>query len=359
MSAFFIVASLVLWLMQVTVGTWLFWAFPQIGWKWPAAVLPVVMTLFFRFAMEYTRAHWGTWESALYYLAYTWAGLVFLAFCICAVCAVVQWGLFFFHVQARTWLGPVSVGLMLAAAVLAVYGGVSTPRIKHISVTVPGAPKMKLALLSDTHLGIGVSLKRFDKALKRLEAEQPDALLVLGDIFEYGPNRSAYARRLAQVKTPLGSYGVFGNHEYYVGYENSKNFFKEAGITLLENASVQMPNGVTVAGVKDVRTAGVSAEDVQRLLARADAAQPLIYLSHTPLYAEEAASAGADLMFSGHTHNGQIFPFNYLVRLQFPRVYGLFDVEGMKFYITSGTFYWGIPLRFLAPAEIPIVEVNA
>ena len=359
MSAFFIVASLVLWLMQVTVGTWLFWAFPQIGWKWPAAVLPVVMTLFFRFAMEYTRAHWGTWESALYYLAYTWAGLVFLAFCICAVCAVVQWGLFFFHVQARTWLGPVSVGLMLAAAVLAVYGGVSTPRIKHISVTVPGAPKMKLALLSDTHLGIGVSLKRFDKALKRLEAEQPDALLVLGDIFEYGPNRSAYARRLAQVKTPLGSYGVFGNHEYYVGYENSKNFFKEAGITLLENASVQMPNGVTVAGVKDVRTAGVSAEDVQRLLARADAAQPLIYLSHTPLYAEEAAASGADLMFSGHTHNGQIFPFNYLVRLQFPRVYGLFDVEGMKFYITSGTFYWGIPLRFLAPAEIPIVEVNA
>ena len=98
---------------------------------------------------------------------------------------------------------------------------------------------------------------------------------------------------------------------------------------------------------------------MRQLLARAEASRPLIYLSHTPLYAEEAAAAGADLMFSGHTQNGQIFPFNYLVRLQFPRVYGLFDVQGMKFYITSGIFYWGIPLRFLAPAEIPIIEVNA
>ena len=358
MSAFFIVASVVLWLMQVTVGSWLFWAFPQIGWKVPVALLPVLMTVFFRFSMEYTRSHWGAWEGVLYYVAYTWAGLVFLAFCICAVCAVVQGMLCLFHTNTRAWLGPVSVGLMVAAAVLAIYGGVSTPKVKRISVSIPGAPKMKLALLSDAHLGVGVSLKRFDKALARLEAERPDALLVLGDIFEYGPNRSAYAKRLAQVQTPLGSYGVFGNHEYYVGYENSKNFYKEAGVTLLENETAQLSNGVTVAGVKDVRTAHVSAEQVRQLLAQADASNLLIYLSHTPLYAEEAAAAGADLMFSGHTHNGQIFPFNYLVRLQFPRVYGLFDVAQMKFYITSGLFYWGIPLRFLAPAEIPIIEVN-
>ena len=292
MSAFFIVASVVLWLMQVTVGAWLFWLFPQIGWKIPVAVLPVLLTVFFRFSMEYTRAHWGAWESVLYYMAYAWAGLIFLAFCICAVCALVQWVLFFFHVNIRSWLGWVSVGLMLLAAALAVYGGISTPRVKHISVSVPGAPKMKLALLSDAHLGIGVSLNRFDKALQRLEAEEPDVLFVLGDIFEYGPNRSAYAKRLAQVQTPLGTYGVFGNHEYYVGYENSKNFFIDSGITLLENETVQMPNGVAVAGVKDVRTARVSAQDVQTLLQQTDSARLLIYLSHTPLYAEEAAAAG-------------------------------------------------------------------
>lgn len=359
MSAFFIVASVVLWLMQVTVGAWLYFAFPQIGWKIPVAAVPLVMTVLFRFFMEYTRTHWGTWESWAYYLAYTWAGLVFLAFCICAVCAVVQWVLGFMQVQARAWLGPVSLVLIGVTACMAVYGGVSAPRIKRVSVTVPGAPKMRLALLSDAHLGVGVSLNRLDKALKRLEAERPDALLVLGDIFEYGPHREQYAKRLAQVKTPLGSYGVFGNHEYYVGYDNSKSFFEQADIRLLQNEIALMPNGVQVAGVKDVRTARVSEQDVQNLLKSADASKPLIYLSHTPLYAEAARSAGADMMFSGHTHNGQIFPFNYLVRLQFSRVYGLFDVDGMPFYITSGIFYWGIPLRFLAPAEIPIIEVNA
>lgn len=358
MSAFFIVASVVLWLMQVTVGAWLFFVFPQIGWKMPVAVLPVVMTCLFRFFMEYTRTHWGVWESWAYYLSYTWAGLIFLAFCICAGCALLQWILFFFHINLRAWLGPVSVGLMAVSGVMAVYGGVSLPRVKHISVTIPDAPQMKLAVLSDAHLGIGVSLSRFDKAMQRLEAEKPDVLLVLGDIFEYGPNRSAYAQRLAKVKTPLGSYGVFGNHEYYVGYENSKRFYQEAGITLLENESIQLPNEVQIAGVKDVRTARVTAQDVARVMEQADVSKPLIYLSHTPLYAEEAAAGGVDLMLSGHTHNGQIFPFNYLVRLQFPRVYGLFNLQQMSFYITSGLFYWGIPLRFLAPSEIPIIEVN-
>ena len=219
-------------------------------------------------------------------------------------------------------------------------------------------PKMKIALLSDSHLGLGVSLKRFDRALARLEAEKPDVLFALGDIFEYGPNRLAYAQRLARFSAPLGKYGVLGNHEYYVGYGDSKEFFKEAGLTLLENNTATLSNGIQVAGLKDIHTAHVTPQEIAAVLNTLDKNQPTILLSHTPKYAEVAAENGANLMFSGHTHNGQIWPFNYLVRLQFPRVYGLFDVNGMKFYITSGMFYWGIPLRFLAPAELPIIEVN-
>ena len=181
---------------------------------------------------------------------------------------------------------------------------------------------------------------------------------MLGDVFEYGQNSAAYAERLKNFSAPLGKYGVLGNHEYYVGYGDSLEFYKQAGITLLQNELAQLPNGVQVAGLKDIRTAGVSAQEAVQLLQQANANRPLILLSHTPLYAEQAAANGTDLMFSGHTHNGQLWPFMYLVKLQFPRVYGLFDVDGMKFYITSGMFYWGIPLRLFAPAELPIVEVN-
>lgn len=349
---------LVLWGMQAAVGLWLYFSFPAIGWKIPAGVLPILLTGFILFGLSYTRTHYGTWDQLLYLAAYTWFGLAFLAFCISALFAMVQWILFFFHVNLRVWLGPISLLVMGIVFFVSLWGAIAGPRIKRIAVSVPHAPKMKIALLSDSHLGMGVSLNRFDKALKKMENENPDVLFVLGDVFEYGPNKEAYAARLAKVRPPLGVWGVFGNHEYYTGYENSLQFYKDAKITLLQNELSVLENGVQVAGVKDIRTARVTKADLQELLTQADKEKTLVLLSHTPLYAEEAAAGGSSLMFSGHTHNGQIFPFNGLVRLQFPRVYGLHEVEKMKFYITSGMFYWGIPLRFLAPAEIPIIEVN-
>lgn len=355
---FLLIMTFVLWGMQAVNGAWLFIAFPRLGWKIPAGVVPLLLTAFILFGMSYTRTHEGALTGALYYASYICFGLVFLAFCISAACVFLSWILQFFHITARAWLGPASLAVMGVVFALSLWGGFSTPRVKRIPVTVPGAPKMKIALVSDSHVGMGVSLSRFDKALRKIEAERPDVIFLLGDIFEYGPGLKKYAARLKQTNPPLGIYGVFGNHEYYVGYDHSKMLFKEAGVNLLENQTAALANGVQVAGVKDARTARVTARDVTDLLAQTDPEKPLVFLSHTPVYAEEAAAAGADLMFSGHTHNGQIFPFKYLVKLQFPRVYGLYDVNGMNFYITSGMFYWGIPLRFLAPAEIPVIEVN-
>lgn len=355
---FLAVATFVLWGMQAVTGAWLFIAFPRLGWKIPVGILPLLLTAFILFAMSYTRTHEGVFVNALYYAAYIWLGLAFLAFCISAGCVLLKWIFQLFHFTAQPWLGPISLASTVLVFVLALWGGFSGPRVKHVHVTVPGAPKMKIALVSDSHAGMGVSLSRFGKSLREIEAEQPDVIFLLGDIFEYGPHLKKYAARLKQTNPPLGIYGVFGNHEYYVGYGQSKILFKEAGVNLLENETAALANGVQVAGIKDARTARVTAQDVTDLLAQTDPEKPLVFLSHTPLYAEEAAAAGADLMFSGHTHNGQIFPFKYLVKLQFPRVYGLYDVNGMNFYITSGMFYWGIPLRFLAPAEIPVIEVN-
>lgn len=357
MGAFFIIVSIVIFLMQLTVGTWLMTAFPAMGHR-PVLLGTLAITAVILAGMKFSYTHYTGAGAWLYYIAYTGFGLVFLAFMVCAGCAILYKLLGWLHTP-NAWLGPVSLVLVGVVWAMAFWGGFSAPRVKHIAVQIPGAPSMKLALLSDTHLGMGVSLARFDKALQKIEAEKPDALLVLGDIFEYGPNRGAYAARLAQTKTPQGSYGVLGNHEYYVGYGDSKDFFRAANVTLLENQTAAMPNGIQLAGVKDIRTAGVSAADVAHLLDTLDKNKPTILLSHTPLYAETAAAHGANLMLSGHTHNGQLWPFTYLVKLSFPYIYGLYRVNGMPFYVTSGVFYWGIPLRFLAPAEIAILEVNA
>lgn len=358
MGVFYIIISAVLFLMQFTIGAWLVRCYPAMGVKWPLLVA-LLCTVVMLFGFTYTHNHQtGSLASVLYYVSYTWFGFVFLAFWICAglaiVCKILTWS----HVTTD-WMGPATFVIWAVVFVMALWGGFSLPKVKHITVKIPGAPQMKLALLADTHLGMGVSLSRFDKALRKIEAENPDALLVLGDVFEYGPHRDSYANRLAQVKTPQGTYGVFGNHEYYVGYSNSKDFFEKAGIKLLENTSTVMPNGVQIVGLKDIKTAGVRAQDVMDILAELDKNSPIILLSHTPLYAQEVAQNGGSLMVSGHTHNGQLWPFTYLVKMHFPRIYGMYDVSGMPFYITSGVFYWGIPLRFLAPSEIAIIEVNS
>lgn len=357
MGLFYFIISAVIGGMQLVAAAWFIKCFPQIGWKMPLLSV-LVLTGLVLLGFVYTHSHHqGVLAGILYYVSYTWFGFVFLAFCCCVAFAVANSVLAWCHVPTG-WMGMLSLLVLVGVWTAALWGGFSQPRIKYVRVKIPQAPSMKLALLSDTHLGMGVSLERFKRVMRQIAAEKPDALFVLGDIFEYGPNLAAYAQPIRQLHTPLGTYGVLGNHEYYVGYTNSKDLFAQAGIKLLENQSVLLPNGVQVVGLKDIKTAGVREQDVEQLLRALPEGKSTFLLSHTPLYAENAAKHGVHLMLSGHTHNGQLWPFTYLVKMQFPRVYGLFDVNGMKFYITSGIFYWGTPLRFLSAPEIVIVEVN-
>lgn len=351
-------ASLVMLGMQMVIGGWLFYIFPKTGWKIPVFVLPVLFTLVFRWGMSYTRTHYGTLESVLYFLCYTWAGWVFLAFCICAFFALLQWILFFFHIHAPKTLGIISLTLIAAVWGISLWGGLRTPDVKVIDVQIPGAPSFTAGLISDSHLGEGVSVRRFKKALARLEAYQPDALFVTGDFFEYGPYKQDYAAAVRALNTPLGKYGVLGNHEYYVGYDSSVRFFKDCGITLLQNGHAALPNGAQVIGVNDIKTTRLTAAQFEKILSAAPAAPAKILLSHQPLYMRQASEQGVHLMLSGHTHNGQIYPFNYLVKTQYPYIYGLYRTGAMKAYVTSGMFYWGIPLRFLSDSEIPLIRVN-
>ena len=357
--SFFVFASLILMLMQAAIGLWLYFIFPSVGWKIPALALPVLLTALMRWSMAYTRTHYGTLESIAYYLAYAYAGLVFIVFFIVMFFAVLQGICGLLHIQAKTILGPVSLLCMLAAASAALYGGLRQPEIKHIDITIPGAPEMTLAVISDSHLGEGVSLARFEKALSRIRKQQPDALLVLGDLFEYGMNRKKYAQALANFQTKYGSFGVFGNHEYYVGYDNSDEFFRLAGIQRLDNEILTLPNGLQLIGVNDIRTTHVTAQQIDHLLQKTDPGRARILLSHQPLLTDVAAEHRIPLMLSGHTHNGQIFPFNLFVKHVYPYIYGLYETGAQsKIYVTSGMFYWGIPLRFLAPAEIPILHIQ-
>lgn len=357
--AFFIIAGLIMLGMQVIIGLWVYFSFPAAGWKIPALAAPLVLTLFMRWAMVYTRTHYGTWEGTLYYAAYTWAGLVFIFFSIILAFACLQGLCWLLKLNIRHILVPLSWAVMALAAAAALYGGFSRPKIKHVDVVIPGAPEMTVAVISDSHLGNGVSLSRFQNALERIQAQNPDAVFVLGDLFEYGMHRQKYAQALASVQTKYGSFGVLGNHEYYVGYDNSVDFYKKSGIELLQNKTHTLPNGLQLIGINDYKTTGMTDERLDKIFSASDPKRPRVLLSHQPLAADRAAANNIPLTLSGHTHNGQIFPFNFVVRMTTPYVYGLYQTGKYSLiYVTSGMFYWGLPLRLLAPAEIPLIHIK-
>ena len=359
MGLFFLIVSLIFLTMHIIVGAWFYFIFPSIGWKISIVIFPLLGTALMCFAMTYTRTHWGTIDSLVYYITYIWSGLIFIfSFLVIilalmqALCALAHWHIF----PLLKWG---SLILFAAVTFLSIWGGFSQPKIKHINLSIPNAPHLTVTIISDTHLGIGVSQIRLQKALDRIQAVQPDLVLFLGDIFEYGPNREQYAQRIAQLSTPLGSYGVLGNHEYYVGLQNSIDFFKQAGIELLQNQFVTLPNGLQIIGINDIKTTALTAEQLDELLTKTDEHSPRILLSHQPLLTDIAAKHQIALMLSGHTHNGQIFPFNLLVKLVYPYIYGLYQIGPQShLYVTSGMFYWGMPLRLFAPAEIPILHIN-
>jgi hypothetical protein len=107
-----------------------------------------------------------------------------------------------------------------------------------------------------------------------------------------------------------------------------------------------------VAAVDDVRTVGHSEAEVSAVLAKLDPAEPALFLSHQPLYFEAAARARVGLMLSGHTHQGQVFPFGLIVRLVYPYFYGLYRLGASSLYVSSGTGQWGPPMRLFTRSEI-------
>lgn len=356
---FFAVAGTILFFMQMVIGLWVYFCFPSLGWKMPVLLLPVLFSLLIQVTLAYTRTHYGLWESVAYFWAYSWAGWVFMAFFIVLAFAVLQALCTCFHLPTRTFLTQASMIVLAIVIIGSLIGGIKQPKIKHLDISISRAPEMKIAVISDAHLGVGVSVKRFQKALKRIAQEKPDAVFVLGDLFEYGAHREQYAQALAGLQTKYGTFGVLGNHEYYVGLDKSVDFYQKARIHLLDNKTYILPNGVELIGINDVHTSRLQPEQLDALLQTTHPTHPRILLSHQPLLTEVAAQHQIPLMLSGHTHRGQIFPFNFFVKLRYKYVYGWYTIaKNSKIYVTSGMFYWGMPLRFLTSSEIPLLHIQ-
>jgi hypothetical protein len=155
-------------------------------------------------------------------------------------------------------------------------------------------------------------------------------------------------------------WAVTGNHEYYAGVEQCVRLFQDAGYNVLRDAWAEVTPGLVVAGVDDLtarRQFGRGDHPLERALTNRPSGATIL-LSHSPWQAEVAAKLGAGLMLSGHTHNGQIWPFSYLVRLRYPLLGGWYKIGSMPVIVCRGTGTWGPRMRLWQPGEIVRIKLR-
>ncbi len=268
----------------------------------------------------------------------------------------------------------------IAVAVAAVCAGLlawghheamRVPRVKRLDVHVPrlgaGLDGTRVVVLADTHFGpidrAGWSA-RVAEAVNALDA---DVVVHAGDIADGTPaQRREQSAPLGTIRSRLAKVYVTGNHEYFGEAQGWLDRMAELGWEPLHNRHVVVERGgdrLVLAGVDDVtaESSGLAGHRANLLgaLAGADPDRPVLLVAHQPKYVGQAAAAGIDLQVSGHTHGGQIWPFNFLVRIDQPVVHGLSrHGERTQLYTSRGTGFWGPPFRVFAPSEITLLTLR-
>ncbi|MGB6928591.1 MAG: metallophosphoesterase, partial [Syntrophobacteria bacterium] len=340
---------------------------------WRAASVPVLkryvprklligagLVLWAGFVFGRVYGHHGTSPLAktLELLGMNWMAVLFLLFVsLLAMDFVTGFG---FLVPR---LAPSLRGIALVAgvvlSVVALFQGLRPPVVQNYEVYLSGlADEMDgtvLVAMSDLHLGSLLGERWLEARVAQVQAQQPDLVVLLGDLFEgHGKPQSELLPVLRRLSSPLGVWVVPGNHEFHRRNSTSTFLVEEAGFQLLRNRWAEVRPGLVMAGVDDLtasRRSGQGGDPISKALAGRPPGATIL-LSHTPWQADKAATAGVGLMLSGHTHGGQIWPFDYLVKRIYPLLEGRYEVEGMTVIVCRGTGTWGPRMRLWRPSEI-------
>jgi hypothetical protein len=264
-------------------------------------------------------------------------------------------------VRLWTWMFVVSCTIGLVG-----YGVYHATQIKEVQYKVATkdsvvSPNMKIAVISDLHLGAVGSEKRIEEVVARINAIQPDLIAIPGDIFNDDFNRIQNPERIRelfrQLKATYGVYASLGNHDGGKTFAQMVKFLEESNITLLMDEVVVIDGRFALAGRLDPSPiggyGGLKRKDINHLLDEMDPQLPLIVLDHTPSHLSQYSNR-VDLILSGHTHKGQIFPGGLITNLVYETDYGHYQrtPDSPHVIVTSGVGTWGMPMRVGTNNEI-------
>lgn len=281
------------------------------------------------------------------FAATLWMGVGLLLFS----CVIVHDVINIFYKTPRPRAGFIVTGI---TAVLSIYALINGQFIDVAEVDIPASVDMRIVHLSDIHLG-SVSEGFLKRVIAKTNLLKPDVVVITGDLVDSRNKlRDDSLGLLGGLEAPV--FVSTGNHERYVGIYDMEQFLKRgSGIKVLRNKVADFKD-IQIVGIDDSRGKDQVAKQLAELKLDQDKYTVLMY--HRPEGAIDAERAGVELMLSGHTHNGQIWPFNFFVRMSHEYVKGLYRLENCYLYVSTGTGTWGPPMRLGSRNQITLLELK-
>jgi predicted MPP superfamily phosphohydrolase len=276
----------------------------------------------------------------------------------CWVLAAASWALGIHVGRPSLGFGVFGVGLAAVA-----YGLINAARIRvtRYSVALKGLPDewhgKTGVLVSDVHLGNIRAAGFSRRVVARVNALKPYVVFISADLFDGAlVDLDACSAPWGKIEAPMGSFFVTGNHDEFSDSSKITDALRKAGVRVLDNEKVTV-RGLQVLGVHD----GVAGDggEFREILARAgiEMARASVLLNHKPSHLSVPEQAGISLQLSGHTHKGQFWPWNHVVRRIFgPFAYGLNRSGALQVITSSGVGTWGPPIRVATRSEIVLIE---
>ena len=257
-------------------------------------------------------------------------------------------------------IGAVTI---VASALIGGFINAHCIRVRTLDISIAkkagGRKTLNIAMASDIHLSSIIGRSRIENIVEKLNSLSPDVILLPGDIVDGDLNpvvNQNLGESLRKLRASLGVYAVTGNHEYIGGVERACEYITEHGVKLLRDSVVLVDGSFYIVGRED-RSAR-QRKSLPDLVKDVDRRLPIILMDHQPFHLEEAQENGIDFQISGHTHHGQMWPFNYITDMVYELAYGYLVKGSAHIYVSSGVGTWGPPIRIAADPEIVNVRLR-
>ena len=377
----FMIFFAIVFLVNLVVNIYIFSRtkalFPAQGWAWWSAAILFWLMAFAYMTGRFTERAGPMWLAEPFVTLGSWWLGAMLYLTLLFLLADILRGLNHltgitdvFRFSWNSGKGSVAVVTIYALTAIILAAGYYNARMPvvrwqavQLDKPVPGG-KQRVVLVSDIHLGMMISNGRLDTLVSLVNRQQPDIVLLAGDVFDedLGPViENNKGDLLKNIRATYGVYAVLGNHEFYGNAAAAEQYLTDHRITVLRDSVAVLPNGIQIAGREDItgeNMYGKPRKSLDELMSGINQENPVLLIDHQPYRLTEVGGYPVDLQVSGHTHHGQMWPFNYITSAIFEISRGYGRIGNTHFYVSSGYGTWGPPIRTNTRSEIVVLEIT-